>query len=81
MERNVPPPERSRPGRFQANLELAMNNTENDKNQADKEEKNDDKLPLEGLAKTIDPPRREVSDEELTNPVKMTPQGPVDNRA
>jgi hypothetical protein len=58
-----------------------MNDTGKDKDQADKEAKTDDKLPLEGLAKTIDPPSREVRDEELIDPGKTTSRGPVVNRS
>jgi hypothetical protein len=81
MERINPAPERSRPADFQGNLEIAMNNTEKVKNQTNKEARKDGKLPLEGLARKVDPPSREVSDETLIDPGKMTSRARVDNRS
>jgi hypothetical protein len=83
MERINPAPERSRPADFQGNLEVATNNTEKVKNQTNKEarKEKDSKLPLEGLARKVDPPSREVSDETLIDPGKMTSRARVDNRS
>jgi hypothetical protein len=62
-------------------LEIAMNNTGKDKDQIDRKSKSD-KVPLEDLARKIDPPSREVSDTALKDPGRMTPGAPpVDNRS
>jgi hypothetical protein len=81
MERINPAPERSSPADFQGNLEIAMNNTEKVKNRTNKEARKDGKLQLEGLARKVDPPSREVSDETLIDPGKMTSRARVDNRS
>jgi hypothetical protein len=59
-----------------------MNNTEKDKSQTDREAKKENAVPLEGLARAIDPPGSEVGDKELKDPGRMTPGAPpVDNRS
>jgi hypothetical protein len=59
-----------------------MNNTGTDKNQMKRAAKKEDDSLLEDLARAIDPPGREVSDEELKDPGRMTPGAPpVDNRS
>lgn len=47
--------------------------------QQDKNKNNNDTV-LERLARAIDPPSREIPDEDILDPGRMTPKSPTDNR-
>jgi hypothetical protein len=65
-----------------SSVEIFMTTNQNQHDSKANPAPNKNDTALERLAKHVDPPGREVSDEDLKNPGQMTPGAPpVDNRS